>query len=50
MLQDAEDHHLTLNAANGLRIPSVGYVVLNFNVGGVDVPGRAALIVGKPVH
>lgn len=45
-LQNAEDlQWLTLNAANGLRIPFVGYVVLDFNVGGIEFPGRAVLIV-----
>lgn len=45
-LRGAEDlQWLTLNAANGLRIPFVGYAVLDFNVRGIDVLGRAALIV-----
>lgn len=44
--RDAEDlQWLTLKVANGLRIPFVCYVVLDFNVGGVELPGRAALIV-----
>lgn len=45
-LRDAEDlRWLTLSAANGLRIPFVGYIVLDFNVAGIEIPGRAALIV-----
>lgn len=36
---------LKLKAANGLRIPYVGYVMLDFKIGGVEVPQRGVLIV-----
>ncbi|KAK1882365.1 Ribosome-releasing factor 2 mitochondrial [Dissostichus eleginoides] len=36
---------LKLKAANGLNIPYVGYIMLDFKVGGVDVPQRGVLIV-----
>ncbi|KAK7896034.1 hypothetical protein WMY93_021359 [Mugilogobius chulae] len=36
---------LTLKAANGLAIPYVGYVMLDFDVAGVTVPDKGAIIV-----
>lgn len=36
---------LTLKAANGLQIPYTGYAILDFSVGGVQVPGKGVIIV-----
>lgn len=36
---------LKLRAANGLSIPYVGYVVADFSVGGIKIPGRGIIIV-----
>lgn len=36
---------LTLRAANGLKIPYVGYMVADFKVGGITVPSRGIVIV-----
>lgn len=36
---------LTLRAANGLQIPYIGYAVLDFTIGGIEVPGRGIVIV-----
>lgn len=36
---------LTLRAANGLKLPYVGYAILDFEVGGVQVPGKGVVIV-----
>lgn len=45
-LRDAgELQWLTLNAANGLQIPFVGYAVLDFSIGGIEVPERGVVIV-----
>ncbi|KAL7862811.1 hypothetical protein SRHO_G00117950 [Serrasalmus rhombeus] len=35
---------LTLRAANGLDIPYIGYMVVNFQVGGVEVPERGVIV------
>ncbi|KAL7837443.1 hypothetical protein SRHO_G00271540 [Serrasalmus rhombeus] len=35
---------LTLSAANGLDIPYIGYMVVNFQVGGVEVPERGVIV------
>lgn len=46
VLQGAEElQWLTLRAANGLQIPFVGYAVLDFTIGGIEVPGRGVVIV-----
>ncbi|KAF0025643.1 hypothetical protein F2P81_022524 [Scophthalmus maximus] len=36
---------LKLEAANGLEIPYQGYVVLDFQIGGIEIMGKAVLIV-----
>lgn len=36
---------LTLRAANGLKLPYVGYAILDFEVGGVKVPAKGVVIV-----
>ena len=36
---------LTLKAANGLRIPYVGYAVLDFSIGGIDIKKKGVVIV-----
>lgn len=36
---------LTLKAANGLSLPYVGYALLDFEVGGVAVPGKGVVVV-----
>lgn len=36
---------LTLKAANGLNIPYIGYAVVDFIVGGLQVPGKGVVIV-----
>ena len=36
---------LTLKAANGLRIPYIGYAVLDFAVGGIEVKDKGIVIV-----
>lgn len=36
---------LTLRAANGLKIPYIGYMVADFIVGGITVPSRGIVIV-----
>lgn len=36
---------LTLKAANGLKLPYVGYAILDFEVGGVLVPAKGVIIV-----
>lgn len=38
---------LKLKAANGLHIPDVGYVVLDFHVEGSEVPQRGYLIMSN---
>ena len=46
VLCDARDlPWLTLKAANGLKIPYVGYAVLDFIVGGLEIPARSVVIV-----
>lgn len=36
---------LTLRAANGLKIPYIGYVTVDFQIGGTTVPSRGVVIV-----
>ncbi|KAL2102866.1 hypothetical protein ACEWY4_002034 [Coilia grayii] len=36
---------LTLKAANGLKLPYVGYAILDFEVGGILVPAKGVIIV-----
>ena len=38
-------HWLTLKAANGLKIPYVGYAIVDFVVGGISVPAKGIVIV-----
>lgn len=44
-LQEAEVPWLTLRGANGLNIPYVGYVVVDFQVRGITIPGKGVVIV-----
>lgn len=44
-LQGAEAPWLTLRGANGLDIPYIGYVMADFQVQGVRVPERGAVII-----
>ncbi|XP_063075849.1 uncharacterized protein LOC134465891 isoform X1 [Engraulis encrasicolus] len=41
----AEVPWLTLKAANGLALPYVGYALLDFEVGGIRVPGKGVIVV-----
>lgn len=41
----AEIPWLSLRAANGLKLPYVGYALVDFEIGGVVVPGRGVIIV-----
>ena len=45
LLNNKELQWLTLKAANGLQIPYVGYVLLDFEVAGVSVRDKGAIIV-----
>lgn len=36
---------LTLRAANGLTIPYIGYTIMDFEVGGISLPGKGVVIV-----
>ena len=36
---------LTLKAANGLKLPYIGYAILDFQIGGVVVPEKGVLVV-----
>lgn len=46
LLQDAGDiSWLSLKAANGLQIPYVGYAVVDFLIGGVEVKEKGVLVV-----
>lgn len=38
-------HWLTLKAANGLKIPYVGYGIVDFVVGGISVPAKGIVVV-----
>lgn len=40
-----ESNLLTLKAANGLQIPYIGYVMMDFKVGGVCIPNKGEIIV-----
>lgn len=40
---------LKLKAANGLRIPYVGYAMLDFQIGGIKIPDRGVLIVSDEI-
>lgn len=40
-----ESRWLSLKAANGLQIPYIGYVLLDFKVGGVQLPKKGVFIV-----
>ena len=35
---------LTLKAANGLKLPYIGYAILDFQIGGVVVPEKGVLV------
>ncbi|XP_041961507.1 uncharacterized protein LOC121719796 [Alosa sapidissima] len=45
MLDSSSISWLALKAANGLNIPYVGYAVLDFQIGGIDVKGKGVVIV-----
>lgn len=44
-LQEAKVPWLTLQGTNGLTIPYMGYVVVDFQVRGITVPGKGVVIV-----
>ncbi|KAL2093598.1 hypothetical protein ACEWY4_010910 [Coilia grayii] len=45
MLDPSSISWLALKAANGLNIPYVGYAVMDFRVGGIEVKGKGVVIV-----
>lgn len=45
LLHGVAPNKLTLRAANGLSIPYQGYAVMDFEVGGANIPGRGVVIV-----
>lgn len=45
MTEAAQTPWLTLRAANGLKIPYVGYALVDCMVGSVHVPGKGVIIV-----
>ena len=47
-LQEANYQWLTLTAANGLEIPYIGYLELDFEAQGVTIPQRGILVVRDP--
>lgn len=38
-------HNLTLQAANGLEVPYLGYAIMDFEVGGIQIPARRVVII-----
>lgn len=45
LLHGVAPNKLTLRAANGLSIPYQGYAVMDFEVGGANIPGRGVVII-----